>query len=88
MNAAQREIFAPKMNWRQVLEDLDRAGCSGYRVAKTLGVNWSTVQHWRDYEYAELKYGLGRALLRLHARYCGADMTAIRQAEAEDNGGR
>lgn len=86
LSALQDEyIYAPRMDWQQVLDDLRENGCTGYRVAKILGVNWSTVQHWRDSPKAELGYGLGRALLRLHAAFCGAGMTTRRHIEAEQS---
>jgi hypothetical protein len=76
------EIFPPKIDWRQILSDLRDHGCTGYRVAIALGTGWSTVQRWG--EGAEPGYGYGRALLRLHAAYCGAAMTLKRQIEGEN----
>lgn len=80
------DIYPPKIDWKQVLIDLRDHGCSGYRVAKTLEIQWSTVHYWiHCRKPPELGYGLGRALLRLHARYCGAAMTTRRLTEAEQS---
>lgn len=79
-----RDFFAPRVDWKLILADLRDRGCTGYRVAQALGVQWSTVHYWLHAEKPpELKYGLGRALLRLHAAYCGAAMTTRRHMEAE-----
>ena len=74
--------LAPKMNWNRVISDLNDAGCSCYRLGQILGVGWSTVQSWRDVK-GDVGYGNGRALLRIHAEYCGAALTTKRQLEAE-----
>lgn len=78
-----QEIFPPEINWRQVVDDLRDHGCTGYRVAQLLNVQWSTVQNWRDNPDVELRYGLGRALLRLHSQFCGAALTTRRLSEGE-----
>lgn len=84
MNAALRQdVYAPKIDWRQILADLRDHGCTGYRVSTIMGVAWCTVQNWRDNPKAEPGYGHGRALLRLHSRFCGAALTIRRQAEGE-----
>lgn len=78
------DIYPPKIDWKLILEDLRDHGCSGYRVAKVLDVQWSSVHYWiHCRKPPELDYGIGRALLLLHARYCGAALTLRRQAEAE-----
>lgn len=80
--AVNTEINPPHIDWRLVLDDLGRAGCTGYRVASELGASWSTVQNWRK-PNSEPGYGYGRALLRLHSRYCGAGLTFLRHTQAE-----
>lgn len=76
-------VYAPKIDWQQILNDLRDCGCSGYRVHRLLGVSWCAVQNWRDNPNAEPGYGLGRALLRLHSQFCGAGMTTRRCMEGE-----
>lgn len=82
MNA--QYVYAPNVDWQQILNDLRDHGCTGYRVAKVLGCSWSAVQNWRDNPDAEPGYGLGRALLRLHSAFCGAAMTTRRCMEGEE----
>jgi hypothetical protein len=74
-------IFPPRISWAVIMADLNANGCSTYRVSLCLGVHPSTAQHWG--EGGEPGYGLGRALLRLHAMCCGAALTARRQSEGE-----
>lgn len=83
LSAVLAEIIAPpQVNWRQILDDLRDHGCTGYRVTIEIGVAWSTVQGWRECK-GDIGYGYGRALLRLHSKYCSAGMTLQRQYEAE-----
>jgi hypothetical protein len=80
----QEHILPPQINWRQVLDDLRAHGCSGYRVAQEIGVGWSTVQAWKGIK-EDIGYGYGRALIRLHSKYCGSAMTVRRLTEGEQN---
>lgn len=75
------EVFAPKMDWAQIMVDLYNAGCTTYRVHLCLGVALCTAQNWA--KGGEPGYGYGRALLRLHSAYCGAALTTLRCTEAE-----
>ena len=77
------DIYPPKIDWKLILEDLRDNGCSGYRAGKLIGMSWCAIQNLRDKEGAEPGYGNGRALLRLHARFCGAALTIRRQSESE-----
>lgn len=79
---AEAQVKPPQIAWRCLLNDLRANGCSGYRVAQEIGVGWSTVQGWRECK-EDIGYGYGRALLRLHAKYCGAALTVQRQYESE-----
>ena len=73
----------PIIDWHQVIDDMGAKGVTRYQIAKRLGVQWSTVQSWRDCK-EDITYGSGRALLRLHAEICGAGMTMRRMAEGEE----
>ncbi len=81
--AAVAYISPPVINWQQIISDLHRHGCSQYRIAQHLGVGHSTARAWL-HPKSDIGYGFGRALIRLHARYCGAAMTFQRLTEAED----
>lgn len=74
-------IAIPAIDWVQVMVDLHNAGCSCYRVAIALGIADSTARNWVNGR--EPGYGYGRAVLRLHARYCGAATTTKRIIEGE-----
>jgi len=76
-------VKPPRINWQQIIADLRANGCSLHRVATHIGVEYSTAQRWRR-PRADLGYGYGRALLRLHSRYCGAALTLQRLTEADD----
>lgn len=70
-------IPIPRLDWAQIMVDLHNAGCSANRVASHLGAAQCTAYNW--VKGGEPKYGYGRALLRLHAQYCGASITILRQ---------
>lgn len=71
------EKFArPRINWAQIMVDLHNAGCTANRVACHLKVAHCTTYNW--VKGGEPKYGSGRALLRLHAHYCGSALTISR----------
>lgn len=74
-------LYPPKMDWAQIMMDLHNAGCTSYRVHRILGAAECTTQNWA--KGGEPGYGYGRALLRLHSRYCGAAATTARCMEAE-----
>ena len=74
-------IIPPKVDWSRIMADLLEHHCSGYRVRITLGVADCTVRNW--IKGGEPHYGYGRALLRLHSRYCGAALTIRRVEESE-----
>ena len=77
-------IFPPRVDWAQIMVDLHDHGCSSYRVHILLGVARCTAENWA--KGGEPHYGYGRALLRLHSRFCGAAMTTRRAMEAEQMG--
>lgn len=74
-------VFPPDMDWAQIMVDLYNAGCTTHRVHILIGCAECTAQNWS--KGGEPGYGYGRALLRLHSRYCGAAATTRRCMEAE-----
>lgn len=67
----------PKIDWRQIFNDMKAKGFSKTRAALTLGKEWSTVQRWvNGSDPAHLE---GERILRLHELVCGADLTAQRR---------
>ena len=73
--------LAPRIDWVQIMVDLHNAGCTSYRVHISLGVAYTTARHWAN--GTEPRYGVARALLRLHSRWCGSALTFKRMSEAE-----
>jgi hypothetical protein len=76
-------IIPPKVNWSQIMVDLHNAGCTAYRVHLTLGCSICAALNWG--KGGEPGYGYGRALIRLHSRWCGAATTTARLEEAEQS---
>lgn len=71
----------PRIDWAQIMVDLHNSGCTANRVARHLNVQHCMAYNWA--KGAEPRYGSGRALLRLHAYYCGAPLTICRQYTSE-----
>lgn len=71
------KIPVPKIDWGQIMVDLYNAKCPANRVATHIGVAGCTANNWL--KGGEPKYGAARALLRLHASYCGSALTILRQ---------
>lgn len=77
-------IEPPSIDWSLIIRDMLEAGCSKYRIAASLGVHVSHVQHWAQ-THTDIRYGYGRALLRMHAHICGAALTTQRITEGENS---
>jgi hypothetical protein len=74
-------VYGPKVDWAQIMVDLYNAGCPVNRVSTILGVSYCAANNWT--KGGEPGYGYGRALLRLHARICGAGLTTRREHEGD-----
>jgi hypothetical protein len=74
-------VIPPKVDWAQIMMDLHNAGCKVYRVSQELGCSECAARNWS--KGGEPGYGYGRALIRLHSRWCGAATTTLRLTEAE-----
>lgn len=81
--AAEQYIYPPKINWAQIMADLKDAGCSVYGVAGIIGAAYCTAQNWS--KGGEPGHGYGEALLRLHSRVCGDELTKRRCNEGEQS---
>ena len=78
---AMEYMSAPKIDWAQIMADLNERGCRTYRVSMIMAVSDATARNWA--KGGEPGYGYGRALLRLHSAWCGAALTTLRCTEAE-----
>lgn len=74
---AAEYIYPDLIDWKRILEELQAAGVSMYRVALILGADWSTVDAWR--KGSEPRYGYGQALLKLHRRVIGEKLDMSRK---------
>jgi hypothetical protein len=73
------DIYPKRLDWRRILEDMRERGTSIYQAAKILGKPETTVQSWYRLKYpSEPSYSHGAAVLLLHARICGEDLTKRR----------
>lgn len=70
-------VYPTVLPWRTIFDDLWDAGCSPYRVANLIGYGWSTVQRWY-YDGVEPRESAARAILELHKRFCGEELTKKR----------
>ena len=73
-------VYPRVLDWSNIMADIADNGCSYSDVSKILGVGWPTVQRWRT--GSEPGHSKGTALLLIHARYCGQDLTKQRVSEA------
>lgn len=66
------------VNWAQILDDLNKAGVTRYRISVMVGKQWHTVNAWR---HREPKYSDGQLLLTLWTQHCQQTTTqAVSQA--------
>lgn len=75
-------IYPTMLPWRTIFNDLASARCSPYRVACLIGYSWSTVQRWY-YDGVEPRESAARAILELHKRFCGEELTEKRKQEVD-----
>lgn len=73
-------IYPRMLDWAQIMRDLYEH-ITYNEVAKILGVNWGNVQRWRT--GSEPGYSKGSAILLLHARCCGGELTKQRILEGK-----
>lgn len=73
-------VFPREINWIQIIEDIKAEYGTYSCIAKALGVEWSTVQGWR--QGCEPRFTNGSGLLMIHAKICGGKRTQQRIAEA------
>ena len=75
-------VYPTVLPWRTIFDDLSRAGQTPYRVANLIGYSWSTVQRWY-YDGVEPRESAARAILELHKRFCGEELTDRRKQEVD-----
>ncbi len=80
--ASSDYIYRTILPWQDIFDDLRKAGCPPYKVAIIVGYGWSTLQRW-VYDGVEPRESAARAILTLHTRYCGEEITRQRSQEAK-----
>lgn len=63
--------------WKEIYQDLRNVGCNESQLAYLLNKERSTVQYWFE-RCAEPKYSEGCAIIAIHTKYCGEQLTKIR----------
>ena len=73
-------VYPRVINWGDIMEDIATNGMTYSDVSKCLGIAGATIQGWRT--GSEPRHSSGGALLLVHARICGRELTKLRVAEA------
>lgn len=63
--------------WKEIFQDLTTCGCPVSLVSELVGKKQSTVWYWAN-NSEDLPDSAARAVLQLHMRYCGHDLTQMR----------
>ena len=74
-------VYPRFINWIQVTKDIAEHGLTYNGISQCMGVGYSTLQRWRT--GSEPCHSSGSALLLIHAKYCGGELTKQRVAEAD-----
>ena len=74
-------VYPRVINWAQITKDIADHGMPYSSISRCMGVGWSTLQKWR--KGSEPSVSFGTALLLIHARQCGGELTEQRVSEAE-----
>jgi len=62
-----------RVSWSSIIDDLSAAGLGMKRLAKELGVGWSTVRGWK--RGSEPSHADGERVLRIWAERTGRERT-------------
>lgn len=68
--------------WKEIFQDLNTSGCSISMISEIIGKKQSTVWYWAN-NSTDLPDSAARAVLTLHLRYCGHEVTAMRLNESK-----
>lgn len=72
----QIDVFPLEVSWTTLIDDMTRKGYTPTRQAAMLGKGWSTFQRWLN--GTEPRFRHGHALLVLHQKICGPELTKLR----------
>jgi hypothetical protein len=71
-----------KVDWPQIIRDLQERGMSKNHQAVELEVTYSTLQRWS--EGSSPRYESGFVLIELHKSVCGTTLTQMRLKSLTD----
>jgi hypothetical protein len=70
------DVYPLEVDWPLLIDDITRHGVTPSRQADMLGKGWSTFQRWLH--GTEPRFRHGHALLILHQKICGPELTLQR----------
>jgi len=73
-------VFPKVLPWETILEDLKKTGYNAYQVSILVGAKWSSFQNVVNVEPRD---SMARAILKIHSRYCGEELTIQRISEGK-----
>ena len=73
------DIYPVHIHWSTIISDIADAGVIPYHQAQSINVSWSTFQRWKN--GSTPAFDTGHALLILHSKTCGIELTQKRLEE-------
>ena len=73
-------VYPKEIDWAVISDDIKGSGLCYFRQAIALGKEWSTLQKWRN--GAQPRFCDGHALLMLHTKICGEELTKKRLGDS------
>jgi hypothetical protein len=77
---AMEYVYRSVLPWRKIFDDMKDRGCAYSRQASMIGLEWSSYQRFVK-DGVEPRHSIGAAILELHTKLCGAELTRLRQTE-------
>ncbi len=75
-------VHARRINWPTIFRDMRAQGVKYSHQAELCGIAWGTYNEYR-LRGAEPKHSVGQAILLLHRRTCGIQLSEKRLLESE-----
>ena len=76
-------LYPRIIDWTSIVSDMYTKGVSYWDMCLALDIPWSTFSNYR--KGSEPKHSTGSAILLMHSKVCGIDLTKQRIAEASVN---
>jgi len=75
-------IYARRIDWPVVIADMRDAGLTYLDMTDLLGIPWATFAQYRRHG-SEPRHSVGQAILLLHRRTCGIQLSERRLLESD-----